>query len=196
MSDNAKIFKAAAKEIRTISRATNVQRYLTDKGVTWAFITEKAPWHGGFWERLVRSVKRRLKKSLGRTSLTFEELRTVIVEIESTLNSRPLTYIYDEQEGVSYPLTPSCLIYGRRITTTPSDSHFEIACTNKTLTKRAKYQNRVLKNFTDQWKKEYLVSIREASRSETNRKESIEVGDVVILFYLLCYPTYRGECIF
>ncbi|CAB4032048.1 Hypothetical predicted protein, partial [Paramuricea clavata] len=69
----------------------------------------------------------------------------------------------------------------REITTTPSDSHFEIACTNKTLTKRAKYQNRILKNFTDQWKKEYLVSIREASRSETNRKESIEVGDVVIL---------------
>jgi hypothetical protein len=132
-------------------------------------------------ERLVRSVKRRLKKSLGRTSLTFEELRTVMVEIESTLNSRPLTYIYDEQEGVSYPLTPSCLICGRRITTTPSDSHFEIACTNKTLTKRAKYQNRILKNFTDQWKKGYLISIREASRSETNRKESIEVGDVVIL---------------
>ena len=66
MSDNAKTFKAAAKEIRTISRATNVQCYLTDKGVTWAFITEKAPWHGGFWERLVRSVKRRLEKSLGR----------------------------------------------------------------------------------------------------------------------------------
>jgi hypothetical protein len=38
-----------------------------------------------------------------------------------------------------------------------------------------------LNNFTDQWKKEYLVSIREASRSETNIKESIEVGDVVIL---------------
>jgi hypothetical protein len=30
MSDNAKTFKAAAKEIRTISRATNVQRYLTN----------------------------------------------------------------------------------------------------------------------------------------------------------------------
>jgi hypothetical protein len=135
---------------------------------------EKALWNGGFWERLVRSVKRCLKKSLVRTSLTFEELRTVIVEIESTLNSMLLTYIYDEQEGVSYPLTPLYLIYGRRITTKPSDSHFEIACTIKTLTKRAKYQNRILKNFTDQWKKEYLVSIREASRSETNRKESIE----------------------
>jgi hypothetical protein len=25
-----------------------IGEHLTDKGVTWAFITEKAPWHGGF----------------------------------------------------------------------------------------------------------------------------------------------------
>jgi hypothetical protein len=56
MFDNAKTFKAAAKEIRTISRAKNVQRYLSDKGVTWAFITEKAPWNGGFWERCLKEM--------------------------------------------------------------------------------------------------------------------------------------------
>lgn len=133
------------------------------------------------WERLVRSVKRCLKKSLGRTSLTFEELETILIEIEATLNSRPLTYIYDEQEGVSYPLTPSCLINGRRIPTTPNDIQFEISCTNKSLTKRARYQNRILKSFTDQWKKEYLLSIRESSRSESIQRESLSVGDVVIL---------------
>ena len=181
ISDNAKTFKAAAKEIRTITRGPNVERYLTNQGVTWDFISEKAPWHGGMWERMVRSVKRCLKKSLGRTSLTFEELETILIEIEATLNSRPLTYIYDEQEGVSYPLTPSCLINGRRIPTTPNDVQFEISCTNKSLTKRARYQNRVLKSFTDQWKKEYLLSLRESSRSESNQRESLSVGDVVIL---------------
>ena len=90
-----------------------------------------------------RSVKRCLKKSLGRKSLTFEELETILIDIEATLNSRPLTYIYDEQEGVSYPLTPSCLINGRRIPMTPNDAQFEISCTNKFLTKRARYQNRI-----------------------------------------------------
>ena len=63
---------------------------------------ERAPWLGGFWERLVRSVKRCLKKSVGRSLLTFEELRTLVVEIEATLNNRPLTYIYDDEEGLTH----------------------------------------------------------------------------------------------
>ena len=54
----------------------------------------------------MRSVKRCLKKSVGRSLLTFEEPHTLVVEIEATLNNRPLTYIYDDEEGPSYPLTP------------------------------------------------------------------------------------------
>ena len=131
LTDNAKTFKVAAKEIATIYSSSNVKRYLADTGVSWEFITEKAPWHGGFWERLIKSTKRCLKKQIGRTSLTFEEIRTILVEIEATLNNRSLTYIYDDEEGVSYPLTPASLIYGRRITTTPNESQYEIVSTNK-----------------------------------------------------------------
>ena len=67
---------------------------------------------GGFWERLVKSVKRCLKKTIGRASLTFDEVTTLMVEIEATLNSRPLTYVYDDAEGIDQPLTPADLIYG------------------------------------------------------------------------------------
>ena len=101
LSDNAKTFKAAAKEVKLILRSEEVQRYFATKGVTWQFIIEKAPWQGGFWERLVQSIKRCLKKNLGRTSLTFEELITILVEIEATLNNRPLSYLYDDEEGIS-----------------------------------------------------------------------------------------------
>ena len=41
--------------------------------------------------------------------LSFEELPTLLVEIESTLNNGPITYVYDDEEGISYPPTPSCL---------------------------------------------------------------------------------------
>ena len=49
---------------------------------------------------------------LGNAKLTFEELLTTLVEVEGTLNSRPLTYIYDEVENDV--LTPNHLIFGRR----------------------------------------------------------------------------------
>ena len=62
LSDNAKTFTASAREVKGIMRAPEIQQYLTDKQVEWEFIVEKAPWWGGFWERLVRSVKNCLKK--------------------------------------------------------------------------------------------------------------------------------------
>ena len=107
ISDNAKTFTASAREVKKIVRTPEVQRYLVDKRVTWEFISEKAPWWGGLWERLVRSVKNCLKKTIGRSLLTFEELRTLLIEIEAILNNRPLTYVYDDENGVSYTLTPA-----------------------------------------------------------------------------------------
>ena len=111
-SDNAKTFKSSSKEIRRITRSNEVLRYLVNQRVTWNFIVEKAPWWGGFWERLVRSVKLPLKKVLGRSSLSFEQLRTLMVEIESVINARPITYVYDDANSISYPLSPSDLVYG------------------------------------------------------------------------------------
>ena len=107
---------------------------------------------GGFWERLVGSMKRCLKKTIGRSSLSFEELRTVLLEVEGTLNNRPLTYLYDEEEGVLQPLTPAELIYGRQIITTPNGRQFEVKSTARALTKQARYQFRILDQFTRQWR--------------------------------------------
>ena len=53
---------------------------------------------------MVKSVKRSLRKAIGSSSLSFEELRTLLVEVESVINARPLTYVHDDAEGVSYVL--------------------------------------------------------------------------------------------
>jgi len=59
----------------------------------WTFYLEKAPWWGGVFERLVKSVKRCLKKTISGASLTYEELLTVIIELKMILNCRPLSYV-------------------------------------------------------------------------------------------------------
>ena len=60
-------------------------------GIKWKFIVPAAPWSGGMYERLIRSLKRSLHRVVFRVSVTFEELLTVITEIEAVLNSRPLS---------------------------------------------------------------------------------------------------------
>ena len=127
-SDNAKAFKSSCKEIRKITRAEEVWRFLSNKRVNWNFIIDA--WWRGYWERLVQMIKRPLKKIfIGRTTLTFDELRTILVEIEGVINARLITYLYDDEDSISYPLTLSDLIYGRRSTSTPNVSHQEIIST-------------------------------------------------------------------
>ena len=184
ISDNAKVFKAASAVIKKVVQAPEVKRYLLNNQITWDFIVEKAPRWGGFWERLVGSVKRCLKKTIGRSTLTFEEMRTLLVEIESTLNNRPLTYVYDDAEGISQPLTPANLIYGRQIVGTANGRHFEIISTAQSLTKRARYQARLLTQFVKCWRREYLLGLRENSQRQKKNQRvtpTIQLGDIVIL---------------
>ena len=97
-SDNAKTFKSSSKEIRKIARSPEVWKYLANHQITWNFIVEKAPWWGGYWERLLRSFKSPIKKVIGRSALRYDEMSTLLTEVEAVINARPLPYVYDDQE--------------------------------------------------------------------------------------------------
>ena len=70
-----------------------IKQYFANARMKWTFNLEKAPWWGSIFERLVRSIKRWLKKTIAGATLTYEELRTVVVEGEMILNCRPLSYV-------------------------------------------------------------------------------------------------------
>lgn len=114
--------------------------------------------------------------------LNYDELATSLTEVESVINSRPLTHEEDDQDGVSYTLSPSHLINGQRIIDSPNGGHFEVISTNSSLTKQAKH-HRHLQQFTNQQKKTYLLSLQERHTQITRNHKGAEiaVGDVVIL---------------
>ena len=56
ISDNGKAFKAAAKTIQAVLGHKDVKSYFSGLGVKWVFNIPKAPWWGGIFERMVRSV--------------------------------------------------------------------------------------------------------------------------------------------
>ena len=54
----------------------------------------RKPHFGGLWKAAVRSMKTHLRKIVGYIKHTFEDLTTILAQIESYLNSRPLMAFY------------------------------------------------------------------------------------------------------
>ena len=158
MSDKAKTFKRTEKELQTLYRHPEIIAELENRRIEWRFNLERAPWWGGFFERMVGSVKRCLQKVIGNARLTFDELLTVLVEVEGTLSSRPLTYEYNNPEGEV--LTPAHLIYGRRLQSLPEVTEEEDE-SESTCARRYKYLNQKLQHFWKRWQREYLTDLRE-----------------------------------
>ena len=64
---------------------------------------------------------------------------------------------------------------------TPNDRHFAVVSTNQSLTRRARYHNRLLRQFVKRWRNDYLFSIRETARLHGTFEDAIAGGDVVVL---------------
>ena len=96
VSDNGSTYLSAAEELKELLSSKNLMESLNRQGVEWKFIPKRAPWYGGWWERLIGLTKIALKKTLGRTHVSLIVLETLVVEIEAVLNDRPLTYVSSE----------------------------------------------------------------------------------------------------
>ncbi|XP_050301534.1 uncharacterized protein LOC126739768 [Anthonomus grandis grandis] len=78
------------------------------EGISWHFNPPSAPHFGGLWEARVKSVKIHLYHVIGNQCLTYEELNTVLIQIEAFLNSRPLTPFSNDPNDLT-ALTPGSL---------------------------------------------------------------------------------------
>ena len=181
VSDNAKTFQATEKALNDLFNNPEVASELDRKKVEWRFNLERAPWWGGFFERIVGSMKACLRKVLGNVRLTFDELLTVLVEVEGTLNSRPLTYDYNEVEHEV--LTPSHLIFGRRIQSMPDEIAEEPDENESSCSERFRYLTVKLAHFWKRWRNEYLVNLREFHKAKAGRVvKEVQTGDVVTVY--------------
>ena len=78
-------------------KSLELKKFLLKVRIKWSFILEKSPWWRGFYERLIAIVKSSLKKVVGKAILNYNEMVTIVTEIEDCLNSRPLTYLNEEK---------------------------------------------------------------------------------------------------
>ncbi|XP_003741472.2 LOW QUALITY PROTEIN: uncharacterized protein LOC100908636 [Galendromus occidentalis] len=183
VSDNARSFVKAAADIKRLfnsKRHPDIRELLSKHGLEWRFICPRAPWHGGFWERMVGTVKGALKRTLGRSLLTFEELRTIIAEIAATVNNRPLTYVSGDPDEPT-PLTPSHFLRGAPLrpplcSITPLDEMNKNRLRSDLLNRTTYYRA-----LATRWRREYITQLRSISETERGGKPVISVGDVCLL---------------
>ena len=163
-SDNAKGFVAAKEKM--------LEMYGTE-GPDWHFIVPRAPWWGGFYERLVGVVKSSLKKSIGRGNYNRVELETILHEVEGCINSRPLTFVGDELPA-SRPLTPSHFLIGRDTVLSKAESE-----SGANLGVMYEMRVRMMNEFWRVWTDEYIKNLP-PYRGNSYGKE-VQVGSVVLI---------------
>ncbi|XP_074648983.1 uncharacterized protein LOC141904304 [Tubulanus polymorphus] len=180
VSDNALTFKSGANLLRRIfleaRSRERITRRLAVLGIEWRFNSAKAPWQGGFFERIVRSVKTPLKKILGRSRLKIWELYTVLTDIEAQLNSRPLTEVFSNMND-EQTLTPGMLTIGLSPQTVPD---LPAAMKTTALTKRWAYRQSLAKQFWSRWTKEYLSQLNLLKKWQDVQK-NVAIGDVILI---------------
>ncbi|XP_052418883.1 uncharacterized protein LOC127963166 [Carassius gibelio] len=113
-SDQGTNFKAGEKELREtfVGLSSELQQLLAKQKITFHFNPPAAPHFGGAWEREIRSVKSALYTVIGAQPVSDEVLRTVLLEVEAILNTKPLGYTSANIADLD-AITPNILLMGR-----------------------------------------------------------------------------------
>ena len=146
--------------------------------IQWKFSTAAAPHTGGVWERMVQTVKRPLRKVLGRALLDREELLTICKETEGMINDRPLAATSVDSMDV---ITTSMLMLGRRIRQPTKPEIMPASEPVITNAQEAWVQKQILLDqLWNAWMQQYCLSLQKRSKWEET-KPNVEVGDLVIV---------------
>ncbi|XP_035235202.1 uncharacterized protein LOC118206521 [Anguilla anguilla] len=114
LSDQGTNFRGGESELRVSFQVMSeeLKTQLAKRQIRFQFNPPNAPHFGGTWEREVRSIKAALYVTMGAQTVTEEVLRTVLIEVEGILNSKPLGYVSTDVADVD-PVTPNYLLMGR-----------------------------------------------------------------------------------
>ena len=116
----------------------------------------------GLWEAGIKSVKTHVRKILGEALLKFEEMYTILTQIEAVLNLRPLTPLSSDPSDLG-ALTPGHSLIGEPLNAIPQVSFIDTPLNRLT---RLQYLTRLVREFWSRWSKEYLSNLQRKVESQ------------------------------
>ncbi|GFV87778.1 integrase catalytic domain-containing protein [Trichonephila clavipes] len=178
-SDNGTNFIGASaylKDLFQLLHNSNVQDYSSSKNIQWHFIPPYAPNFGGVWEASVKLTKQHLLKTLKAAVLNFEELDTILCQIEACINSRHLYPLSSDPKDLQV-LTPGHFLIGCPLLELPDHS-----LSNQSLSIHSTWSllMKLKKMFWSRWKLSYLNTLQSRTKWMQVQKD-LTVGSLVLI---------------
>ena len=146
---------------------------LSQDRIQWFFNPPTAPHFRGVWERLVKSAKIILNGQL----VNDETLLTLMAEVESLFNSRPLTHISVDPQDLE-AITPNHFLIGRNSPNVPPDVFDERDLNSR---KRWRQVQTLTDHFWRRWLHEYVSTLTEWRKWRTRSQTDAQIGDLVLV---------------
>ena len=178
-SDNGGNFVRGEKELREAIAGWNQQRigeFLLQRDVRWLFNPPGGSHHGGAWERCIRTVRKVMGALTREQILDDEGLATLMCEVMSIVNGRPITKISDDPRDME-ALTPNHLLLLRSGPSAPPGLFAKDDMYSRKRWRQVQYLADV---FWRRWIKEYLPSLQERQKWNRSRR-NFAVDDIVLV---------------
>lgn len=183
-SDNGTSFVGAQKQLKEFYEfihsdqvKSSVNQFLRDQETSWTFIPPNAPHFGGLWEAAVKSAKHHMYRIVGKAHLMFEELQTVLCEIEAILNSRPLTPLSEDPNDLAY-LSPGHFLVGTAMNSFPYPDLNDI---NENRLVRWQRVEQIRQHFWHRWSTEYLHLLQERHKWKASKGAQLKPNQIVLI---------------
>lgn len=169
-------FRELHKEFNKQFRSTEWENYCLEAGINFRFIPARTPHFGGLWEAGVKSFKHHFRRIMGNQSFNIDQLLTAVTQIESILNSRPLSPITTSPEDFS-ALTPGHFLIGEPLFSIPEPDLSETKTNNLT---RLQEMKRSVQHLWRRWSSDYVCHLLQRTKWKKIQPD-VAVGQLVII---------------
>ncbi|XP_049875992.1 uncharacterized protein LOC126373761 isoform X2 [Pectinophora gossypiella] len=176
--DNGRNFVATARELGTFlsNNSDLIAHDASTHNINFHFSPAYAPNFNGLAEAGIKSAKFHLKRILGNSHLTFEEMSTLFAQVESILNSRPLCPLSSSPNDYT-PLTPGHFLIGRPLMSLLSPS---LEDENASRLNRYQRIEQAREHFWRRWQSEYISELQQRLKWRI-RCRDLRPGDLVLI---------------
>ncbi|XP_065090827.1 FACT complex subunit spt16-like [Ochlerotatus camptorhynchus] len=106
------------QQVKFSLKIASVIRSSAEDQINFRFIPARSPNFGGLWESAVKSFKLLFKRTIGVHTLLYDEMQTILTQVEAVLNSRPLTPLSNDPDEYE-ALTSGHFLIQRPLTAIP-----------------------------------------------------------------------------